>query len=44
MNLSINRLTGKQNRLVVSNKGWGVGEGQSGSLGLADANYYTENG
>ena len=44
MNSSINRLKGKQNRLVVSNKEWGVGEGRIGSLGLADANYYTENG
>ena len=28
-----------ENRLVVA-KGKGVGEGWSGSLGLADANYY----
>ena len=24
--------------------GWGVGQGRVGSLGLADANYYIENG
>ena len=29
--------------LVVA-KGVGVGEGRIGSLGLVDANYYTENG
>ena len=34
-----NRLTDKKNRLVVAK--WG---GCIGSLGLADANYYMENG
>ena len=31
--------THRENRLVVA-KGEGVGEGRTGSLGLADANYY----
>ena len=38
-----NRLTDIENRLVVI-KGERVGEGWIGSLGLADANYYIENG
>ena len=32
-----------ENRLVAA-KGEGLGEGWSGRLGLADANYHTENG
>ena len=36
-----NRLTDLENTLVVAK---GDGEGWIGSLGLADANYYTENG
>ena len=35
-----NGLTDVENRLVVA-KGDGVGEGWTGNLGLADANYYT---
>ena len=42
MNFSMkqNRLTDTENRLVIA-KGEGDGEGRIGSLGLADANYYT---
>ena len=36
---NINRLIGIENRLVVAKAG-GVGVGWTGSLGLADANYY----
>ena len=35
-----NKLTDIENRLVVA-KEEGFGEGSVGSLGLADANYYT---
>ena len=38
-----NRLTDIENRLVVV-KGEGGGEGWTGSLGLADANYCIQNG
>ena len=43
MNLSTkqNRLTDTENRLVVVN---GEGEGWTESLGLADANYYMQDG
>ena len=40
MNLAIKqKLTDMENRLVVA-KGRGQGLGQTGSLGLVDANYY----
>ena len=38
-----NRLTDIENRLVAA-KGGGVGEGRIGRLGLADVNYYIEDG
>ena len=36
-----NKLTDIENRLVVAKPGEGAGEEWIGSLGLADANYYT---
>ena len=42
MNLSMenrNKIRDTENSMVVA-KGKGVGEGRSGSLGLADANWY----
>ena len=38
-----NRLTDIENRLVVALRGGRGRKGSTGSLGLADANYYIEN-
>ena len=39
VSISMNRHTDMENRLVVAK-----GEGRIGSLGLADANYYVQDG